>query len=255
MLEILSASHLTRHVTSPFNQRGGIMLVGPPATLKTTFIEAAFEDFPDAIIMSDINIQTLIRMRTDLKTGRYSTFAFTEIEKLYRRSSSTASNLEGSIAMLVEEGFRKASFEDSRIQTASARCLVVGAMTDHFYEFKYQEWMDTGFLRRFLWCVINIENGHKLMDAISAWKRLDIGTVEMKSPGNRSIPYDITDAEDARLRIMVKHQPGEQTPFVLIKKIFCVLKWKYFKRDPRLPMDIMVDFSQSLKREGANIIL
>lgn len=255
LLEILDAAHLSKHVQTPFKQRGGIMIIGPPATLKTTFIASVFEDHYDALVMSDINIQTLVRLKDDIRVGRYNTLAFTEFEKLYMRRQDTASNLEGSIKMLVEEGFDKPSFVDQRIASSKARCFVVGGMTSNFYERKYDEWEKSGFLRRFLWCNINIANSHLLMESIADWKPMDLGEYKVKAPGNRFIPYTVQQEENHNIRGYIKEQPGQHTPFVLMKKILCVLKWKYDKEDPKKAMILMKDFSPCLRRDGADIIL
>ena len=40
MIECLAAAHLSNYVDSPFHERGGIMLVGPPGSLRTTLTRA-----------------------------------------------------------------------------------------------------------------------------------------------------------------------------------------------------------------------
>jgi hypothetical protein len=40
------------------------------------------------------------------------------------------------------------------------------------------------------------------------------------------IPFNVTEKESVHLRNLLRDQP-EATPFVLLKKIFAVLKWKY----------------------------
>lgn len=255
LLEILDAAHLTKHIHSEFKQRGGILLIGPPASLKTTFVKNVFEEHYDALVMGDVNIQTLVKMKEDIRCGRFSTFAFTEFEKLYQRRGDTAQNLEGSIKMLVEEGFDKPSFKDQRIASSHARCLVVAALTSSFYERKYEDWQDSGFLRRFLVCNIALSNPQVLMDSISKWELYDLGTYKVSNPGNRSIPYVVTDAENHLLRRAVKEQPGEHTPFVLLKKIMCVLHWKYDKEDKGKALAIMKDFTPCLTRDGDEITL
>jgi hypothetical protein len=255
LLEVLDAAHLSKHVNGPYTQRGGIMILGPPATLKTTFIKNALEDHHDALVLSDVNIQTLISLRDDLRTGRYNTLAFTELEKLYQRRADTASNIEGSLKQMVEEGFHRASFEDQRLSISKTRCMVIGAMTNDFYARHFDEWEKSGFARRFLWCNIELENAYKLMDAVAAWELLSLGEYRSKSPGNKSIPYNVTKAENDQLRLMLKTQRGTITPFVLLKKILCVLKWKYGKREHGKPMRIMRDFSECLTDHGAQIHL
>src|SRR6476646_6884687 len=129
LLEVIDAAHLSYYVESPFPSRGGLMLVGPPGVLKSTFIASGLSDYPSALVLSDLNVQQLVRLRDDLSGGRYTSIGFTEFEKLYQRASSTSENIEGHIKALVEEGFTRASFEDQRMATMSARALVVGAMT------------------------------------------------------------------------------------------------------------------------------
>ncbi len=255
ILEILDAAHLTKLIQSPFEQRGGIMMFGPPATLKTTFIKNIFDEHYDALVISDINIQTLMKLRSDFKVGRYSTMAFTEFSKIYARRGDSAANLEGAIHQLVEEGFSTPSFMDQRMSVSKSRCLVVGAMTEVFYESKFNEWMDGGFLRRFLWCNLSITRSHLLMDAIARWSPLDLGTYRTRNPGNKSIPMLVSDEENKELQRILKEQPGTTTPFVLMKKILSVLHWKYDKEHPKKAMNIIRDFAPCLTREGAYIEL
>ena len=82
LLEVLDAAHLTKFVRSPFSSRGGILLIGPPETLRTTLISSALEDYPDALVLSDINVKQLIEMREDMSAGKITTLAFTELAKL-----------------------------------------------------------------------------------------------------------------------------------------------------------------------------
>jgi hypothetical protein len=255
ILEIIDAAHLSKHIESPFHQRGGIMMQGPPATLKTTFIQNVLDEHYDALVVSDINIQTLMKLRSDFRTGRYSTLAFTEFSKVYARRGDTASNLEAAIHQLVEEGFTKPSFVDQRMSMTRSRCFVIGAMTETFYESKYNEWMDSGFMRRFLWCNLSIANAHLLMDSVARWKPLDLGEYKTRKPGNKFIPLNNNDKENDEMRVMLREQVGTTTPFVLLKKILAVLHWKYDKEDSKKAMKIMRDFAPCLLREGDEITL
>lgn len=255
LLEILDAAHLTKMVQSPFEQRGGMMLVGPPASLKSTLIKSAIDEHYDALVVSDLNIQTLVKLRDDLRSGRYGTIAFLEFEKLYARRADTSSNIEATLKQLVEEGFHRASFEDQRMASTASRCLVVGAMTSNFYENHFSQWNNDGFLRRFLWCHYTVTNAHLLMDAIADWQPLDLGTYSSKNPGNKFIPYKVNDTENNLIRKWLKDQPGQQTPFVLMKKILSVLHWKYDKESSKKALRIMEDFAQCLRSDGAQMEL
>jgi hypothetical protein len=255
ILEIIDAAHLSKHVKSPFEQRGGIMLVGPPATLKTTFIKNVMDEHYDALVVADINIQTLMKLRSDFRSGRYSTISFTEFSKLYARRGDSSSNLEMAIQALVEEGFTLPSFKDQRIQTGTTRCLVIGAMTEAFYEEKFPAWEDSGFLRRFIWCNINVANGHLLMHAVRRWRPLELGEYKTKTPGNKYIPLSVTERENDIIQRALKDQPGTTTPFVLMKKVMSVLHWKYDKTEPKRPINILEDFIPALSKTGGEIVL
>src|SRR6266849_1514734 len=112
LIEILDAAHLIVFVDSPYLQRGGIMLVGPPETLRTTVIDIALKQHPGALRLSDLNMKSLTGMKDDFTNGRYSTVGFLDYQKLYERNQSTSSNMEGTIRQMIEEGFTRTSHDD-----------------------------------------------------------------------------------------------------------------------------------------------
>lgn len=250
VIEVLSALHQTRHVRSEYEQRGGIIIVASPGTLKSTLIKCAVSSYHDALVLSDINVQTLSAMKNSLTAGRYSTLAFGEFEKLYQRNSATAQNIEGHIKALIEEGFSQSSFEDQRIGGSLARCAVIAGLTPDCYSRMFTRWESSGFLRRFLIVRWSLENEDLIVNAISKWKHLDFGKVSLKSPANGIIEYKISEKENSHLLQSLDHQPGRETPFVLAKKIFCVLKWRY---KVKKALDIWNDFAESLLKTGAKL--
>jgi len=256
LLEILDAAHLSCYVSGPFPERSGIMIVGPPESLKTAMMNQVFKNHPDASIMGDANVKTLTDMRPDLLSGKFNTIAFPEYPKLYERRADTAKHVEGTIRQLVDEGFMRPSFLDQRSAAAPARCLVVGAMTENFYGMHFNEWMNSGFLRRFLWCIINIKNRRPLMTAIRGWERMDLGVYQTNVPGNGSIPFHKDATIATELENMIRDQPGQATPLILMQKIYSVLAWKYDKKTPGKALAIMRDFSPCLRKDSyAEIIL
>ena len=152
LIEILSACHLSAFVESIHKERGGIMLIGPPASLKTAVTEV-LDLYPANQLLSDLTVKQAVRLRDDISGGKITTLAFTDFAKLYQRQSSGASNIEGFLRAVTAEGFRRANWEDSRIAVIPARCMVVASMTQHFYTKHYADWIDDGFARRFLRCV------------------------------------------------------------------------------------------------------
>jgi len=254
LLEILDCAHLTKFVRSPFTSRGGILLIGPPETLRSTLIENALQDYPDALVLSDINVKQLIEMREDMSAGKITTLAFSELAKLYARNPAVAKNIEGHIMALVEEGLSLASFQDKRMASIKAHVLVIAACTEKFYGRRYTEWSDSGFARRFLHCIYKLENPWLLADAQEMRARIELDCIKRKIPGNREIKWNVEPGEMKTIRRRLKFQfrKGISTPFNLAANIFCVLKWKF---DAKEAMEIFLDFSESLQDNCAEMHL
>lgn len=217
-------------------------------------IEAALEEYPNSLPAADINVNTFLKLRDDLQSNKYATIAFGEFEKLYQRNQNTAANIEGVIKACVEEGFVNGPFEDVRMGGVKARVLIVGGMTPTFYAQKYDAWQKSGFARRFLWCKFSVKNPEMILEAIHEWKRIEMDGIPRRHPGRSGIPFDVSEKESRWLMKFVREQPGDATPYVLLKKIYSVLKWKY-KANPRRVREIFEDFSGSLFRDGTELTI
>ena len=254
LLEVLDCAYLSKYVQSPFKQRGGILLIGPPETLRTTFIESAFSDYPDALILSDINVKQMIEMREDMSAGKITVLAFSEFAKLYARNPAVAKNIEGHVMALVEEGMSLASFQDKRMASNKARVFVIAALTEKFYGQRFTEWMDSGFARRFLHCTYRLDDAWALADAQEQRKLIEFDSIRRKLPGNRNINFNVDSSEMKMIRktLSFQFQKGVSTPFNLAANIFCCLKWKH---GPEEALKIWKDFSECLQKDGAALIL
>lgn len=252
VIEFLSAVHQSKFVNGDFSQRGGVIIVAPPGTLKTTLIKLAIEDYPDALPLSDLNVNTLNQLKNSLIDQRYTTLGFGELEKLYQRNPATAANIEGHLKMLVEEGYSRASFEDQRAQSMAAKCAVIGGITPSCYSRMITKWLENGFARRFVFSSYTLANPDAIMDAIDKWKHISLGRVMLTAPGNKKIPYNVTADENKMIKQAVSNQPTLEGPFVLCKKTFCVLKWRH---GAKKAVDIFEDFSESLESKGAQLEL
>lgn len=224
------------------------MIVAPPGTLKSTIIRLALEDYPDALLLSDMNVNTLTSLKNSLLDQRYVTLGFGEFEKLYQRNPATATNIEAHVKALIEEGFARASFEDQRMPVMPARCAVIGGITPSLYARKFTQWQENGFARRFLFCSYTLANPEAIMEAISNWKAISFGKVSTQIPVPKKISYSITRDENDILKRSIMSQPDRETPFVIVKKLFCVLKWRY---NARRAMEIYQDFSECIASKGA----
>src|SRR5215470_12602557 len=97
LIQILAAAHLSYAIDSvpdAFSQRGGIMLVGPPENMKTT-LATCLEKYSNALVVADMNVKQLVKVRDQISCGRYRTLVLPAFEKLYKRDADTASNVEG----------------------------------------------------------------------------------------------------------------------------------------------------------------
>ena len=260
-IEVTAAIHLSSRVDSEFQDRGGMIVVGPPGSLKSTVIMVIAEQYPDALLLSDINAQMLAQIRDTLTGSSVRTLVIPEMKKLYQRHASTASNVEGYLQALASEGFAHAAHEDSRVATLKARATILSAITPQTRLNHFPEWEASGFNRRFLWPLIQLEQPEILEQAVIEWKRITFGQARLPplplAPGER-IPSDSTRAERAECSTMVRGQPGGSHAIQtqLMVKALCVLRWWYNHAGmTRDPMDTLRKFAVSLGREGAKLSL
>ena len=80
LIEFLDATANTRYVDGPYEDRGGVMLVGFPGSLRTRMIKSALDSHSDALILSDLNVKQWLHLREDFITGRYATLGFMDFE-------------------------------------------------------------------------------------------------------------------------------------------------------------------------------
>lgn len=253
LMEVISAGHAAKYVVSPFKQTGGIMVVAPPGNVKSTVIEKSLEGFPDALPVSDLNVQTIGYLKEALISGKYSTIHFGEFEKLYERNPGTASNLEGHLRAMIEEGFNKMSFQSPEMAGNKARVFLVCGITPTSYQKRFQHWVNSGFSRRFLWLHYVLENPEAITEAIRAWRLIDFGKIDTRVPANREIPYKLNLKDSIWLESFLKEQPSKETAYALLKKIYCVLLWRH--GSTKKAKAIINDVAPSMRRDGAVLIL
>lgn len=232
MIECIRAAHLSVYLESPFNHGCGMFLVGNPGTIKTTLLEVSAHPYDSALVLSDVNSKTLNKLKGRLTNNSIRTLFFTEYQKLSERDPRTALNVEGTIRQLVEEGAHGAGFDDSTIIRFTARASVIGAMTEKFRDLNWERWTDSGFARRFLWCLIRLETPEILNDSVEAWVKAEFITrgIPMFPPENHSIPNLLTRADRKRLRPLVRHQPAPaNVAYEMLCRIAAVLEFYYQK--------------------------
>lgn len=255
MIHTMYAVHLASYVEAPVHDRGGVILVGPPAVFKTAIIDVLDRHYYNVISLSDANTQTLRDLRNQMAQETIRTLAIPEFGKLYERDPRVAANIEGNLRALVAEGWRQASYEDARINRLLARCTVIGALTPETLENNFKRWEDTGFNRRFLWPLLALESGDVIERAVERWVRIEFESGVFPSLPGGAIPNLTTEQERAALRVFVKYQAGvnHAMQLLLLVKMLAVLKWWYraLDRSPRAAWHRIEEFSRTLVKGGA----
>lgn len=259
LVEILCAAHLGNMVEGPFEERGGMMIVGPPGVLKTTFVSVLDKTYQDAIMVSDINVKSLIQLRDAIAAGKVNTLVLPELAKLYERADVTSQNVEGTLRALAAEGFNAASFEDSRVNRLVARAMIVGAMTPSVVTKHFTAWEESGFNRRFLWVLVKLADPNALERAAVNWQRINFRMQHVPlAPLGGSIPNRTTYAERQRLAAIVKYQPGGDHAIQIqcLVRILAVLRWWYAESgSTRNAMDTVEAFAPALGKTGVALRL
>lgn len=255
VVEMLCAGHLAHLVECPkeFSSYGGMMFVAPVGHLKTAITKTLDAWKPQASVMSDITIRELSEMREQIASGKITTLGFLEFPKLYARNKEVASNVEGAIQQMADEGFRIPNWLPQNMTVKEARAFIVGAMPPIFYQRHWGDWIHGGWARRFLWCHFQLGNPEIVMDAIGAWKPIEFGKVIFAYPASGRIPFDCTQADSEFIRGMLRQTKAgyEAVPFILLKKCLSVLKWRYDEMGAKAAagkaIEIMADFSECLQ--------
>lgn len=267
LIEFLDAVADTKYVNGPFEERGGVMIVGPPGSLKTTIIESAVDTHTDALVLSDLNVQQWMKMKDEFVTKRYTCLAFAEFEKIYQRHPATASNLEGIIKALVSEGYGTGPGGDPRMPRIKARACVIGGITPDCFERHYEEWQKNGFLRRFVWLTVAVKNPQVILQSIRDWQRINFGKISFR-PANRAIEVKVSETHSREIEHAMKAQPGlHGTGYVLMKKTFSILEWKYgvtsgnggrggkHGKNSQRPLELLKAIAPALSKNGDEIML
>lgn len=259
LIRVLVAAHYSHHVQGPEKLRqvhGGIMLVAPPGALKTAILKVALEGHANVLGLSDINVQGLGRLRHSIANGKIKTLLFYEYAKLYQRNVAVSSNVEGVVSALVDESYHKLAFDVQEAHALPCGALVVGAMVPQFYEEQLAGWGNSGFARRFLWCMYKLKNPTAIQEAIAKWKSVEFGSEFRFRIPLTDIEYSLTEAEARWIQTLLVHNHGIETPSILLQKIACVLRWEFkalgVKDDT---IRIIKEFAPSLGKHGASLEL
>lgn len=254
LIEVVSAVHLSPLVASGEvgEERGGIIFTAPPGHLKTSAIEY-LDQFPKTKMISNITVGKLNDLRESFIAGEIKTIAFPDYDMIYKRHSSVSSQIEGIVMSLTGEGYRQGGFFDQRVNVLKSRVTVVAGITLKCYESRISEWIDSGFARRFLFSRFRVVNPEKMEAALAKWKRAQLdGDFIMKVPHvGKQIPYVLKESQANKILWELRFQHDRKIPFILAQRIISVLAWKH----PKQYMAIWKDFSPSLGKDGAEVVI
>lgn len=253
LVEITAAAHLSPKVSSDIgNERGGVIYAAPPGQLKTTAIEF-LDIYPKVKLISNLTVRTLNDLRQDFVSGEIQTIGFPDYDMIYKRHSSVADQIEGTLMSLAAEGWRNPAFSDQRANVMKARCTIVAGVTIKCYEDRLSGWLDSGFARRFLWSKWTIKNPDLLEDALAKWKRhtLNSENFTFKMPVH-TIPHCLTNEQARVVLHQLRFQPDRKLPFIFAQRLISVLCWKHGLREG---WNIWNDFATSLGKDGASIVI
>ena len=259
LIDVVCAAHLTAYVDSPFESRGGMILVAYGESLKTSVLEILEYYHPGALVQTDLTVQALAKLRERIAQGQIHSLVLTDFQKIYERHVQVASNVEGTLRAMVAEGFTSLAFQNQQINRPKARALVLGAVTPAFIEKHFDHWQETGFARRFLFPTYGLEDPHTLVEAVIRRKLIDFGRGVIPVPRNRLIPFEVSEEETERLNYLLRYQYGTAIPLQLMQKILAVLKWMYAEngsdsgRASTMAHEVLLDFAPSLEKEGAKL--
>lgn len=249
--EIVAATHLSQYVDSVFDHKGGLFLIAPPGGFKTTITET-LDHYSHTKVLSDINLQSLIRLREAILAEQITTIAFSDFAKLYKRSKSVSANVEGTISALVDEGFRKASFQNQQVESAPARCVVIGSMTTQFFEQMSQQWSDNGLMRRFVCARYRIQGLNIIENAIMEQRKARLDGRFTSKYLSGVIPNTLDSSDLAYIEVITRHVSYRGGDMIMLQKIWNVLKWKHGKRIAR---ELIEDFAPCLSKDGGVLVL
>jgi len=257
LIETVCGIHLSSYVRSPVSDRGGLMLVGPPGALKTTFLDV-LDHYHNSIATSNWNTTTLVQMLPQMVNGGIRSIVIPDMHAIYAGDPRTAARFEAMIMQLAGEGTRGASWQDSRHQKFISRCTVLGAMTSKHFERHSKGWEDSGLLRRFLWCSYALADPDVLMRALDTWQRADIGSIAAPMlPADTVIEDTLTSAERQQIRSWLKHQPTpHEIQYALLCRTASALRWCY--RTAKVKRDAMKTvraFAETLQRNAALVTI
>ena len=259
-MDMLCAIHFSSYVPSPIMDAGGLMLVAPSGTLKSSLLTAIANLYPSRCICdSNWYYGKMMKLRGSFYNRSIRSIIVPELASIYVGDPRTGGRMEQMFQQMAGEGSLSTNEEDSRFARYEMRATIFGALTPEFAAKKHKGW-EEGFHRRFLWAYLSMEDDNVLLDYLIEWKRCNIDmNIPIMEPAEGSIPDLLTPKEKRQISDMLLDQKAfgpNHTRFVTYSKAVSVLRWHYkrmkIKKDA---MQTAKNFAGCLSDQAAILII
>jgi hypothetical protein len=250
VITFIQACHVGRDTDCDLTEAGGVMLVSYPEHLKTTIASRALRPYPEAMVVSDMNVREFSDIREDLLTSRYDTIGFLDYQKVWERDERTSANVEGVIRALTDEGWH-GTLGGKTIKGPAARCFMVLCMTPNLYSAKVSQWNKTGFSRRFIALNYVFRDRRVLEAAIKQGHKYQLSLEHaIPKPTNRLL-YTVTTSEADYIGEALKDQRG-LVGLQLLLRAYNAMKWYYdeCRREKDRGMQVLMNIVPLMTENG-----
>ena len=255
MVEAICALHISSYVTSPYRDRGGLMLIGPAGVLKTTLLDVLDNNYSNALAVSNSYMSTMQKLLPAFYNGQVRSLCFPDLQSIYAGDPRTSGRIEQMMMQLSGEATRTiGGNEDSRYAKFKGYCTMFAAMTPSFYTSHINKWEESGYSRRFLWSTYTFEDPDILMRAIAQWTKADLGIDRVpQCPIGGSIQDVLKQPQREEIMTWLRHQPQpHEIQFQIMCKATSALAWHYKRHGVnKVAMDTMRKFSETLQHDAA----
>lgn len=259
-MDMLCALHFSSYVPSPIQDAGGIAVVGPSGSLKSTTITSISNLYPSKCICdSNWYFGKLVKMGGSFYNRSIRSIIVPELSSIYAGDPRTSGRIENMFQQMAGEGSYSTNESDSRFCRYEMRATIFFALTPEFASKMNKKW-EEGFHRRFLWAFIAMESDEILLDYLISWRRAEIEISKpIMEPATGVIPDLLSDKEKRKVSDLLVNQKvfgPNHTRFVVFSKAISVLRWHYkrmgIKRDAMETAEI---FSGCLSEKAALLII
>jgi hypothetical protein len=239
---------------------GGLMLVAPSGSLKSSLLTAIANVYPSRCICdSNWYYRKLMKLCGSFYNRSIRSIIIPELASIYAGDPRTGGRMEQMFQQMAGEGSFSTNENDTRWSRYEMRATIFAALTPEFAT-KHHEGWEEGFHRRFFWAYLAMESDEILLDYLIQWRKANIEmNLPIMEPSDGVIPDLLSVAEKKQLAILLQDQKAfgpNHTRFVVFCKAVSVLRWHYKRmRIKKDAMQTAKKFSGCLSDQAAILII